>query len=100
MEGKEGTRGGERKGNWEKEQMERQTESGEEEKVKQERRSVKVGMKRSSGEEKKKRKTGTGRKVPNNICEGGRRGDSCGCVREKAFQTTSVMRATSVTGGS
>lgn len=81
--------------------MERQTESGEEEKVKQEIRSVKVGMKRGSGEEKKKRKTGTGmgRKMPNNICEGGIRGDSCGCVREKAFQTTSVMRATSVTGG-
>lgn len=37
---------------------ERQTESGEEEKVKQERRSVKVGMKSSSGEEKKKRKRG------------------------------------------
>lgn len=30
---KEGTRGGERKGDWEEEQMERQTESGEEEKV-------------------------------------------------------------------
>lgn len=40
---KEGTRGGERKENWEKEQMERQTESGKEEKLQQERRRERVG---------------------------------------------------------
>ncbi len=76
---KEGTRGGEMKGNWEKKQMERQTESGK---------------------EREEKKTGTGRHVPNNICEGGRkRRGSSGCVWEKAFQTTSVMRATSVMRG-
>lgn len=59
-----------------------------------------MGMKRSGGKGKEKRKTGTGRHVPNNICEGGRkRRGSRGCVREKAFQTTSVTRATSVMRG-
>lgn len=47
--------------------------------------------------EAKKQKMGTGRHVPNNICEGGR--GSRGCVREKAFQTTSVPRSTSLMGG-
>lgn len=47
--------------------------------------------------EAKKQKMGTGRHVSNNICEGGR--GSCGCVREKAFQTTSVPRSTSLMGG-
>lgn len=64
------------------------------------RESEKVGIKRSRGKEKEKKKTGTGRDVLNNICEGGRkRTGSSGCVREKAFQTTSVMRATSVMRG-
>lgn len=47
--------------------------------------------------EAKKQKMGTGRHVPNNICEGG--WSSRGCVREKAFQTTSVLRSSSLMGG-
>lgn len=47
--------------------------------------------------EAKKQKMGTGRHVSNNICEGGR--GSRGCVREKAFQTTSVPRSTSLMAG-
>lgn len=47
--------------------------------------------------EAKKQKMGTGRHVPNNICEGGR--GSRGCVWEKAFQTTSVPRSASLMGG-
>lgn len=63
---------------------------GDQEKVEKEREMEVKG-------EAKKQKMGTGRHVPNNICEGGR--GSRGCVREKAFQTTSVPRSTSLIGG-
>ncbi|KAA8595335.1 hypothetical protein FQN60_012470 [Etheostoma spectabile] len=97
---KDGIRGGERKENWQKEQMERQTESGKKREGVARDESEKVGVKRSRGKQKEKKKPGTGRDVPNNICKGGRRRTcSSGCVREKAFQTTSVMRATSVMRG-
>lgn len=58
-----------------------------------------------NGERQKKGEKRRGRQGRVDMCQttsakGGRkRRGSRGCVREKAFQTTSVMRATSVMGG-
>lgn len=64
------------------------------------RREEKVQHETERRGRRERKKAGTGRHVPNNICEGGRtRRGSRACVRAKAFQTTSVMRATSVMRG-
>lgn len=88
---KDGLRGGERKKDWEKEQMEIN---------RMWRRCSERGVKEV--EERRTRRRGQGRVdmcQTTSVKEGRKRRGRCGCVWEKAFQTTSVIRATSVMTG-